>query len=85
MGTIRDGVNLAVPHETGREDRDGDTNAFVNTNRIGEDNGLFRARAAARNGLRWHFSPMSTRGATAAPHPSFIPLSPTVSSCFFAP
>lgn len=33
-----------------------DTNVFVNTDWIYAANGLFRARAATRNRLRWHFS-----------------------------
>lgn len=63
----------------------GDTKAFVNTYYICAANGLFGARVAARTGLRWPFSLTYTRGAISAPHPSFIPFSPTASSCFFHP
>lgn len=63
----------------------GDTKAFVNTYYICAANGLFGAHAAARTGLRRPFSLTYTRGAIWAPHPSFIPFSPTASSCFFHP
>lgn len=46
--------------ETGTRCR---TNAFVNIYWIGAANGLFGARAAAHNRLRWHFSLMYTGGA----------------------